>query len=131
MARKKITVEAMCEAFDKYKDFSCVPKTSKYHLGQVIDEDKSVKWNREEVQRLNDLRIEEVKLLHKQKNKLYEEFKDMVCKYITQETKVDKARSIKIFKFLEQKECLASNGQFCCDILDDLLEAFLQIKKEK
>ena len=120
----EITVDAMSEAFDKYKAFSCTPKTKNHKVGDVIDEMKSVKWNREEVDRLRHLRVEEIKLLNKQKQELYEEFKDMVCKYIMQETKVGKARSIKVFKFLEREECLVSNGRFCCDYLDDSLEAF-------
>ena len=71
----KIKAKDMCEAFNKYKDFSCIPKTKKHKVGDVIDENQSVRWNREEVQRLIDSRVEEVKLLHRQKNKLYEELK--------------------------------------------------------
>ena len=120
----EITVEAMCEAFDKYRNFSSTPKTKIYRVGDVIDEDKSVKWNREEVQRLKDLRFEEVKLLNKQKQELYEDFKDMVCKYITQETKVDEARSKKIFDFLEENCNLISERLFSHYLLDEFLEAF-------
>lgn len=120
----EITVDAMSEAFDKYRDFSCTPKTKAYRVGDIIDEEKSVKWNREEVDRLRHLRIEEIKLLNKQKQELYEEFKDMVCKYIMEEIKVCEERSKKIFDFLGKNYYLVSNGQFYCDILDDFLEAF-------
>ena len=37
------------------------PKTKKVKEGTVIDEDKSVKWNREEVKRLNDAYVEEAR----------------------------------------------------------------------
>lgn len=120
----EITVDAMSEAFDKYRDFSCKSTLKLYKTDEIIDEEKSVRWNREEIVRLNNLRFEDTNRLNQKKSELYEKFKDTVCKYIVQETKVEETRSIKIFKFLEREECLVSNGRFCCDCLDDLLEVF-------
>ena len=44
------------------------PKTKKVKEGTVIDEDKSVKWNREEVKRLNDAYVEETRSLRRKRN---------------------------------------------------------------
>lgn len=44
------------------------PKTKKVKEGTVIDEDKSVKWNREEVKRLNDAYVEEARSLRRKRN---------------------------------------------------------------
>ena len=58
--------------------FSCKPdekKFPKYNPGDVIDEEKSVKWNREEVERRMDARTKEKKqlrALHNELNSLYE-----------------------------------------------------------
>lgn len=82
---KKITTDGSGTSFiiENWNNFllnySCRPNDElfpKYRTGDVIDEDKSVKWNREEVERRIKSREEEVKRLNREKaeiNKLYEE----------------------------------------------------------
>lgn len=50
-------------------NMSCKPSWKKPKTDDVIDEDKSVKWNREEVIRLQNAYDEEVKKLNTKKNK--------------------------------------------------------------
>lgn len=48
---------------------SCKPTTKRPKTSDIIDEDKSVKWNREEVTRLQNAYDEEAKALYTAKNK--------------------------------------------------------------
>lgn len=64
--------EMFCKHFDYKPDEKKFPK---YNPGDVIDEEKSVKWNREEVERRMDARTKEKKqlrALHNELNSLYE-----------------------------------------------------------
>ena len=54
-------IKRLYEMASEYTEFSCKPKNPKYKVGTIIDEDKSVRWNREEIERLNDIHTEEVK----------------------------------------------------------------------
>lgn len=67
--------EMFCKHFDYKPDEKKFPK---YNPGDVIDEEKSVKWNREEVERRMDARTKEKKqlrALHNELNSLYEKRK--------------------------------------------------------
>ena len=72
---KKLTdINVILESWEMfYKNFSCKPDEKefpKYNRGDIIDEDKSVKWNREEIERRINVRAEEVKRLQTLRNKL-------------------------------------------------------------
>lgn len=115
--------ENLCEMADEYTCFSCKPKGRKYKNGEVIDEDKSVRWNREEIKKRNELHDEEVKKLNMQKNKMLLEWIDAVKLYIMEETKVKKDKADKIYNYLYMKyhsygllELLAN--------MDELLDLF-------
>lgn len=62
------SIEECYEALYKAYDISCKPTMEKVRKGDIIDEDKSVKWNREEVERRIKARDDEVKRLNKEKN---------------------------------------------------------------
>ena len=63
-----MTLEELYEFADDWYKFSCKPTVQKYGKAHVFDENKSVKWNKEEVERRNKLHDEEVKQLQKEKN---------------------------------------------------------------
>lgn len=73
---KKLTKEndinALAREYSKFNsEYSCKPdpdKFPKYKEGDIIDEDMSVKWNREEVARRIIARNEEVTRLNTEKN---------------------------------------------------------------
>lgn len=72
-------------------EFSCKPdadKFPKYRVGDVIDEDKSVKWNREEVERLIEARANEVKRLNTEKNAISHLFDDAIKQMLSKEYSV-------------------------------------------
>lgn len=76
---------------------SCQPDEQRFpkvKTGTVIDEDKSVRWNREEVERLKTAREEEVKRLNRKKNKAINDATNQIVKLIAKElnTSTDKAQ---------------------------------------
>lgn len=66
-------------------NMSCKPSFPKPRTGDVIDEDKSVKWNREEVTRLQNAYDEEVKKLNTKKNKCRDDLYKELYKVIRKE----------------------------------------------
>lgn len=120
-----VDYEKLVELGEKYSNFSCRPPYPKIKEGTIFDEEKSVRWNREEVIRRNAARDEEVKSLNREKANRYQEFVSLVKKYIQENTssRVSDERAGRIWDYLESNyhsygisECLAH--------LDDLLELF-------
>lgn len=116
-------LENLYDMAEEYINFSCRPKSPKYKIGHVINEDKSVKWNREEVERLNKKHKDEVKELNRQKNLLYTNLVNSIEEYIISETNVDKAKAEKIYNYLYM-EYHSYGLRELLSHLDDLLELF-------
>lgn len=68
-------------------NMSCKPSWKKPKTDDVIDEDKSVKWNREEVIRLQNAYEDEVKKLNTAKNKRRDDLYKELYKVIRYEIK--------------------------------------------
>jgi len=119
-----ITIEELYDMAEQYYNFSCKPKSCKYKPDTVFDENKSDKWNREEVERLNKLHEDEVKKLNIQKSELLTNFVRSVQAYIMQETNVTKIQAKKIYEYLcnEYHSC---GFRECLSHLDDLLDLFI------
>lgn len=121
---KAIRINELIFLSNKYLDFSCKPTYKKYKEGTIFDEDKSVKWNREEVAKRNLLYDDEVKNLNRQKNQMYTELINLIKIYITQETKVSDKQATKIWNYVyEEYHSHGLTG--CINHLDDLLELFI------
>lgn len=68
--------------------FSCKPddaKFPKYRANGIIDEDLSVKWNREEIARRNEAREAEVKRLNTERNELNTLYETGIKKLLAEE----------------------------------------------
>ena len=98
MGRKKIVI-SLDEVRDEYESaqmLSCKPDETfkRPKIGTVLDEDKSVKWNREEVLRLREAYDEEVKRLNTLKNQMRDKACSTAVNYIVQKTglSVEQAR---------------------------------------
>lgn len=72
---------------EEMANMSCKPSKTKPKTGDVIDEDKSVKWNREEIIRLQNEYEEEVKALNTAKNKRRDDLYKELYKVIRHEVK--------------------------------------------
>lgn len=119
-----MTLEQLYDMAEIYTKFSCKPSLRKYRIGDVIDEDKSVKWNREEVDRRNVAYAEELNNLNKQKNALLNEWVAAVKTYIMEEAKVKQTKADKIYNYL-YTQYHAWGLSEVLDHLDELLELFV------
>ena len=87
MGAKAIRIDELTFLSFRYTDFSCKPNCTKYKEGTIFDEDKSLKWNREEVVKKN-LFMMKLKKLNRKKNQMYTELVNTIKQYIIQETNV-------------------------------------------
>ena len=81
------TLNEVRDDLAKVSDISCKPAFTRPKNGEVIDEDMSVKWNREEVTRLQSIYDEEVKKLNTNKNKYRDKLHKELYKIIQKEVK--------------------------------------------
>lgn len=129
--RRKIKLDDLSAKAEEYNAFSCKPEgLKKYKPGTIFDENKTVKWNNQELERLNVLYKDEVVKLNKKKNRLREDLVKLIKHYIVQETKVSDDRATKIFDYLY--EFVASNeltDMFTCDTMIDELDELLDLFK--
>ena len=84
---------------------SCKPDDSfqKVKTGDVIDEDKSVRWNREEVERLKEVYAEEVKRLNREKNSAITDATMRAVRLISQEAEVSEEKARILWDFVYEK----------------------------
>lgn len=87
MGAKAIRIDELTFLSCRYADFPCKPNCKKYKEGTIFDEDKSLKWNREEVVKKN-LFMMKLKKLNRKKNQMYTELVHIIKQYIIQETNV-------------------------------------------
>lgn len=107
---------------------SCKPTRKKLKADTIIDEEKSVKWNREEVQRQNDLYKEELKDLNTKKNNRRDTLEKEVFEKIADEIKgvsVEKARHIWNYAYEDSHSygviSVISTVQELIDLFNDVL----------
>lgn len=83
-------------------NFSCKPDRDEFpypEAGMIIDEDRSVKWNREEVDRQRtafEVRVED---LNKYKNLINVHFKEQLTRTLAKDNHITIAESKKLFDF--------------------------------
>lgn len=87
---------------DFLENFSCKPDRDKFpypKVGSIIDEEKSVKWNRNEVDRQRKNFNTRVENLNKYKNIISIHFREQISKLLAKENHLTIAESKKIFDF--------------------------------
>ena len=72
----------------------------RFKSGHVFDEEKSVRWNREEVERLNELYDKEKDRLKKAANKKFEEAKSLAKSFIQFHTECNENQASVIFSYV-------------------------------
>lgn len=90
---EKLTdVDEILESWDKFlTNFDWRPDKKEfpiYHRGQIIDEDKSIKWNREEVERYRAAREAEEKRLWVLRNELDSLYEKTLMKALADEYEI-------------------------------------------
>lgn len=116
---------------EEMANMPCKPNFKKPRIGDIIDEDKTVRWNREEVERLQKLYEEEVKKLNTDKNKrrdsLYEELYKTIKKEVGNIT-IEDAKAIFNYAY-EQGHSYGYNEVFSS--LDDIMDLVSSIVNRK
>ena len=84
---------------------SCRPSDDfpKTKVGDVIDEEKSVRWNREEVERLRLAYDEEVKRLNREKNAAIVAITDRAIKLIAYEADISEEKAKLLWDFVYER----------------------------
>lgn len=97
---KNTDSSGIADSFDHFSlEYSCTPDAEKFPKvkeGDILDEEKSVRWNREEVERLRNARAEEVKRLNREKAEINKLYTDGLVKRLAKENHitVDEAKII-------------------------------------
>ena len=105
--------------FNRMSSMSCRPTFSKMKVGTIIDEDKSVKWNRETVEENNRRYADEVARLNTLKNKARDDvYADIYAKIQDEIPGISLDAAKKIFEYAYDKG--HSNGFY--EIRYELIE---------
>jgi hypothetical protein len=113
-------------SWSKMMDMSCKPINPKLKEGTVIDENKTVKWNKEEVNRINALREEEIKKLNTAKNLERDKLEDEIVKKLAEEGNISYAKAKKIYGYAYSQD--HSWGlSAVLDTAHELMDFFLEV----
>ena len=122
MGKKNVIYfDDLIDALYEWESFSCKPARRKMKSDEIINEDKTVRWNREQVIKNNEEHEKEVKMLNQEKNSKLIKFKELCYSYIIQETNVsiEKAKQIYSYLYNEYGEL-----KTIIESLDNLLDLF-------
>lgn len=92
-------------------------KAPKLAKDTIIDEDKSVKWNREAVERQNEQIEAEWRALNNVKIQRYQQFKADMLKAAKAEYKMNEAQFEKLYEFVMYKH--SEYDYMCAEFVDD------------
>ncbi len=88
------------EKLNEAWNLSAIPSFKKLEIGTIIDEDKSVKWNREEVERINKDYDEEVTRLRNQKQSAINEVEKQIYEFIAECTGLPVEKAPKVWSMV-------------------------------
>lgn len=130
MSDKIYTWDELREEVDKWQSMSCRPDFRKVPGNYIFDEDKSVKWNREQVEQNHRAYDEAVKALNRLKNEAGNAFHNHVYDKICDEVGHDLTRekAIKIYDYAYRESHaygfseIQSTLQELCELVSDILD---------
>ncbi len=109
---KEINKETDCNKLvslsdDIWQHFSCKPDKEEYpypKTGDILDENRSVKWNREEVERQRQAYLDRADELNRRKNAICNAFDDRIVTLLAKEYRFSKEESRKIWNYAYGQE---------------------------
>lgn len=138
---KEINKETDCNKLvslsdDIWQHFSCKPDRKEYpypKAGDILDEDKSVKWNREEVARLRQEYLNRVDELNRRKNAISNAFDNRIVILLAKDYGFSKEESRKIWNFAYGQEHSGGTSAVINAYTDfaDVYAELLEIRKSK
>lgn len=115
------------DVFAKYKEYDDFVKENSivgrcmhllYKENHVFDEEKSVKWNREEVKRRNDEKRERGQKYFSKRAEMYNAFVDIVHQYIENELHLPRSKAEDLWSLCREHY---ENEPMCLEFLDSLI----------
>ena len=134
MVKSNNSSEFIANCFDHFSlEYSCTPDSEKFPKvkpGDILDEEKSVRWNREEVERLRNARSEEVKRLNREKAEINKLYTDGLIKRLAKENHItiDEAKII-WGKAYDMEH--SSGVHACISEFVDLADMYAELKSTK
>ena len=134
---KEKDLHVLIDSYDEFeRNFSCKPDRKEYpypKAGTVIDENKSVKWNREEVVRLRESFENKVKELNTYKNLIRDAYAEKIVVLSVKKRDISRNEGRKIWEYAYSKE--HDKGIYAItrtfeDVVD-LYEGLLKIQKSE
>lgn len=126
-------IDDLIRLFDEYYEEKSKAKHNapKYKEGHIFDEDKSVKWNREELSRVNTLIDTDNKAKQKEHFKNAKNIYEQIISKITEEYKINRKVAEIIYRRAEA-DGSESVYHMCCRISDfvELYDQFMEATKE-
>lgn len=98
------------------------PTLKKYKTGDIIDEEKSVRWNKEEVERLKKVYIDECNRLSKEKNELLSKNNVRLYNFIKSIYKLNDSQIKQLKEYIEQ---IKKNSNIC--YIDDEVNLYINL----
>lgn len=98
------------------------PTLKKYKTGDIIDEEKSVRWNKEEVERLKKVYIDECNRLSKEKNELLSKNNVRLYNFIKSIYKLNDSQIKQLKEYIEQ---IKKNSSIC--YIDDEVNLYINL----
>lgn len=127
---KHISYDDIYDAIKLYEDElkkSFKPTVSKVPTGYVFDEEKSVRWNREQVDERNKAYTSERNRFYEERSKLFEDIHYKEISRIVQSLHVSDPCAERIWDFVRNhKDSLYE----CLDFTEDLIDLLKDIVKE-
>lgn len=118
------TVQEIWKDLEATEQMSCKPDWKRPHTGDVLDEEQSVRWNREEIAKMQKAYDEEVKALNTKKNKTRDALYGEIYQVIRQEVggiTLEDAKKIFWFAYEEKHACGYGDVFIFLDELTDLI----------
>ena len=98
----------------------------KVRKGEIIDEDKSVRWNREEAARLNEAYTKEVKRLNRERSLDYSKVINRIIRLIAEDADITEEKAEILWDFIYVRH--HSYGEMF-DVMDDYIELASEMAK--
>ena len=124
-----LTIHGLQKEFEQLNAMSCRPDFRKLPKGYITDEDKSVKWNREQIEKNNAAYDAKVIELNQKKNAAREDLYERIYKEIQDELKCTRKTASLIWHHAYEEG--HSNGAYgvytkleeMMDIIGDIMDA--------
>lgn len=125
----KLNYDTVVYNYKAAQRISTVPKTKMVSKDHIFDEDKSVKWNKEQVEINNKLFQKERSLLKENRAKAIKEAYEDVTAYLQQETGIKNTTLRKLFNYIKTE--LVDEDTYGIECFIEVIEDICDIFKEE